>query len=745
MSDIKKVILPVTGMHCASCSLLIEKTLKVSPGVKAVSVNFANEKVSLEYDESQTSISELNKKIKPLGYNLNSPKNNQKLLAVQKSKILFILPVIAYSLLVMVWDLSGGKQFIFFGVSIFSAINFLLASFVLFYIGRDFIKSLFNFFRTGMANMDTLVGMGILTAYTYSSVLLFFPQLISIYHLPANLYFDATIVVSSFVYLGKYLEARAKLKTSESIEKLLNLQAKIALVWREEKELEIPIEQLVLNDIVIVKPGSKVPTDGVIVEGSSDLDESLMTGESMLVPKNIGDSVIGGTINKQGYFKFKVLKIGQETLLANIIRAVEEAQGSKAPIQRLADKISQVFVPVIMVIAGLTFLSWLAIGFYTNQLSEMLPLAISCFVAILVIACPCALGLATPTGIIMGTGLASRYGILIKNAEALEKLHNVKVILMDKTGTITKGEPAVIDFINLDKDRSDDEILIILKSLEKQSEHPLAKAVMEYQNDKEFGLLAVAGFKALPGQGVEAEINGQKYFLGNQKLMLDSNLSLVSHNKAINNFSSEGKTVIFLSTKNSLLALMTIADPVKDEAASSIKALQELGIKVVMLSGDHKETANHIARQVGINEVIAGVLPNAKGEKILEYKNQHVGQLIAMVGDGVNDAPALAVADVSIAMSTGSDIAIETADITLLHGDLEKLVKAIKISKLTINKIKQNLFWAFFYNVIAIPVAAGLFYPLTGWLLNPVLAAAAMSFSSISVVLNSLMMKRIKL
>ncbi|OIO06793.1 copper-translocating P-type ATPase [Candidatus Falkowbacteria bacterium CG_4_10_14_0_8_um_filter_41_36] len=749
MPSIKKVVLPVAGMHCASCSLLIEKTLKASEGVKTVNVNFANAKVTLEYDASQTAIPRLNSKIKPLGYelktsDLNLAARNKQSLAIQKNKILWISPIIIYSLSVMAWDLSGGRQFILFNLSILNVINFGLASFILLYIGRDFIRSLFNFFKTGRANMDTLVGMGILTAYVYSTVLLFFPQLISIYNLPANLYFDATIIVSGFVFWGKYLEARAKLKTSESIEKLLNLQAKTALVWRENQEIEVPVEQLIVNDVVIVKPGAKVPTDGVVIEGASDLDESLMTGESMLVSKNIGDAVIGSTINKQGYFKFRATKLGPETLLANIVRAVEEAQGSKAPIQRLADKISQFFVPTIMIIAGLTFLSWLIVGLFTNQLNQFLPLAVACFVAVLVIACPCALGLATPTGIIMGTGLASRYGILIKNAEALEKLHNVRVVLMDKTGTITKGKPAVIDFINF-SDKGDDEILAIFQSLEKQSEHPLAQAVMNYGNIDQFQSLNVKNFAAIPGQGIEAEIDGQKYSLGNQKLMTDSGLDLTEHNEVANNLAQAGKTVIFLAAKDSLLALMTIADPVKTESLSSIKALQKLGIKVVMLSGDHLGTANYIANQVGISEVMAEVLPNGKGEKILEYKARHFGQLVAMVGDGVNDAPALAAADISIAMSTGSDIAIATADITLLHGDLEKLIKAIRISKLTIKKIKQNLFWAFFYNIVAIPVAAGLFYPFTGWLLSPALAAAAMSFSSISVVWNSLLMKRIRL
>ncbi|MFA4942299.1 MAG: heavy metal translocating P-type ATPase [Patescibacteria group bacterium] len=750
MDNIKKIVLPVSGMHCASCALLIEKTLGASAGVKTINVNLANEKVALEFDESQTSIAELNKKIKPLGYDLkltdfNKSQADKQEIQIQKNKILIILPIIIYSLLAMIWDLSGGQQFIVSGVMVFNVINFILASFILWYISQGFIKSLFNFFRTGRANMDTLVGMGILTAYIYSSILLFIPILISKYNLPANLYFDATIIVSSFVYLGKYLEAKAKLRTSESIEKLLNLQAKTALVWREGKELEIPVEHLILNDIVIVRPGTKVPTDGVIIEGESDLDESLMTGESMLVSKKSGDSVIGGTINQQGYFKFKVVKLGPDTLLANIIRAVEEAQGSKAPIQRLADQISQFFVPFIMIIAGITFFSWISIGLYNNQLAESLPLAISCFVAVLVIACPCALGLATPTGIIMGTGLASRQGILIKNATALEKLHQVKIILMDKTGTITQGKPAVIDFINFTSDRSDTEVLSIFKSLERYSEHPLAQAVMAYGAEKQIKLSDLVGFKAIAGLGVMAEINGQQYFLGNQKLMLDNNLSLVPYNQIINDLAQAGKTIIFLANKKSLLALMTIADPIKPEAKNSIQALQKIGVKVVMLSGDHLDTAQYIAQQVGISEVIAEVLPQAKGENILEYRAQHVGQLVAMVGDGVNDAPALAAADVSIAMSTGSDIAIETADITLLHGDLEKLTKAILISKLTIRKIKQNLFWAFFYNLIAIPVAAGAFYPFTGWLLNPVLAAAAMSFSSISVVLNSLLMKRVKI
>jgi Cu2+-exporting ATPase/Cu+-exporting ATPase len=549
-----------------------------------------------------------------------------------------------------------------------------------------------------------------------------------------------TIVVITFIALGKYLEARSKIKTGDAIEKLLNLQAKTALVIRDGDEIEISVNEVKHGDLIIVKPGAKIPVDGIIMEGSSFIDESMVTGEPMPVQKKNGDSVVSGTINTSGSFTFKATKIGSETLLAQIIKMVEDAQGSKAPIQALADKISAIFVPIVLVIAFLTLGAWLIIGSQYLGFSQALSFGLVSFVGILVIACPCALGLATPTAIIVGVGKGAKEGILIKDAATLEKLHKVNTVVVDKTGTITKGKPTLVDIQNL-SDLKDEELVSILASLEKKSEHPIAHAIVNYAQNKNISISDVSDFEGIQGKGLKGKVEGTEYFVGNAKLISDLKISFDA--SKLNEFTSQGKTPVILATKEKVLGFVMVADEIKAESVEAINDLHALGIKVVMLTGDDEKAAKYIGSLVGIDDVVAHVLPQDKLEKIKELQSQ--GRVVAMAGDGVNDAPALAQADVGIAMGTGTDVAIESAGITLLGGDISKLVKAIKLSKITMRGIKQNLFWAFIYNIVGIPLAAGALYPIFGWLLNPVFAGFAMAMSSVSVVSNSLRIKAKKL
>lgn len=591
--------------------------------------------------------------------------------------------------------------------------------------------------------MDTLIGLGTLTAYIYSSALVLFPEIIEKFGLPEASYFDVAIVVIGFVFYGKYLEARSKLKTGEAIEKLMDLQAKTAVVEREGNKIEIPIAEVVVNDIVLVKPGGKIPVDGVIVEGKSSVDESMITGEPIPVDKVIGDKVVGATLNKQGMLRIKATKIGADTLLASIIKMVEHAQGSRAPIQRIADKVSSVFVPTVLVIAVVAFLAWVLIGMNFMPLNEAVTLGLLSFVGILVIACPCALGLATPTAIIVGVGRGAQNGILIKNAESLEKLHKINTLVIDKTGTITKGKPEVTDIIIVSEEgiTKESEILSILGSLEKNSEHPLALAVVEAATSQKLEFQKVDEFEAIEGMGLRGSINGIKFYAGNLTLM--KKLGVTFDEQRIEHLAKQGKTPILLSTEKQLLAVIAISDKIKTEAVDTIKKLHKLGVRVVMLTGDNKNTAQFIADQVGIDMVFAEVLPQEKANKIKELQAQ--GLVVGMAGDGVNDAPALAQSDVGIAMGTGTDVAIESADITLLGGEIAKIPHAILLSKKTMTTIKQNLFWAFIYNIIGIPLAAGLFYPIWGVLLNPAFAGLAMALSSVSVVANSLRLRFVRI
>ncbi len=767
----------VKGMHCASCASIIEKTLKKTLGVNSVEANYGTETAKISYDASQTSPHDLSKKIEPLGYTLDlsqdkphgghaqsaeemgmsaeehaahtgigqSKLEKLKEIADMKTKVMSVIPLAIFSIFVMGWDILAQ-----FGTApamsstIYEFFHHLLpifATYTLFVVGKPYLLGAYRFFRYGKANMDSLIGIGTIAAFIYSFIITAFEDVLRPFINVEHTYYDVTIVVIAFITLGKYLEARSKLKTGDAIEKLLNLQAKTALVVRNGKEMEVPVTEVKHGDHIVVKPGSKIPVDGEIIEGSSYIDESMVTGEAMPEEKKAGDLVIAGTINTSGSFTFRATKVGSETLLAHIIRMVEEAQGSRAPIQALADKISSVFVPIVMVLAVLALGAWLLLGTGPLGFSQAFSYGLVSFVGILVIACPCALGLATPTAIIVGVGKGAREGILIKDAATLEKLHKVNAIVMDKTGTITKGRPELVEIKNSSQ-KSEQEIVSILASLESKSEHPIAHAIASYAQDKNISTSKVESFDAIKGQGLKGAIGNVEYFAGNERLAKSLNLKFDA--ESFKSETQKGRTPIILATKNELLGIFFVADALKDNAKEAIENLHRLGIKkVIMLTGDDENTARHIAGQVGIDEVIAEVMPEDKLNAIKKLQSE--GYVVAMAGDGVNDAPALAQADVGIAMATGTDVAIESAGIALLQGDISKIVKAIKLSKMTMRGIKQNLFWAFIYNVVGIPLAGGLFYPIFGWLLSPVFAGLAMAFSSVSVVGNSLRIKTKKL
>ncbi|HUN03083.1 MAG TPA: copper-translocating P-type ATPase, partial [Niabella sp.] len=671
---------------------------------------------------------------------------DQKLkeLEEMRQKTAFVMPIAAVVFVLMLWEILAHRVAFLptfpLSMDAFNRASFILATPVMFWIGRPFINGVVRFIKYRAANMDTLVGIGTLVAYFYSSIMLLFPEIKSLLNAPEGLYYDVTIVVIGFITLGKYLEAKSKLKTGEAIEKLLGLAAKFAVVVRDGEEIELPIGQVVVGDTIIVKPGQKIPVDGEISSGKSSIDESMITGEPIPVDKTVGDTVIGATINKHGAFQMRATQVGGQTVLSQIIKMVESAQGSKAPIERIADQVSGIFVPIVLVFAVVMLFLWTIVGSQFMPFSQSLSLGLISFVGILVIACPCAMGLATPTAVIVGVGKAAQNGILIKNAESLEKFQSVNFVVMDKTGTITNGTPSVTD-IKVTSNIAQKKILQLLASLEKQSEHPLAQAVVGRAKDEKINFLSVSNFKALEGKGLEGTITGTHYFAGNLKLADDLGLSVDTNH--IKKLTSQGKTPVIFATKKTILGYIAIADTIKDDAQEAVAALHKLGIKVAMLTGDNRRTAEYIAKQVGIDRVIAEVLPGDKANEVKKLQDE--GYKVAMVGDGINDAPALATADVGVAMGTGTDVAIESAGITLLGGHISKLPKAIRLARTTMKVIKQNLFWAFFYNVVGIPVAAGALYPFIGIMLNPAIAGAAMAFSSVSVVTNSLLLKRYKI
>jgi Cu2+-exporting ATPase/Cu+-exporting ATPase len=757
----------IKGMHCASCANIIERAFKKQKGVKTAEVNYGTETAKVSFDEKHVSPHHLSESIEPLGYSLEIPmtasemgmsedehaahlglnqSKEEKLQEIEtmKKQLRIAIPISIFSVFVMGWDIFGEFDYVSPMTEtikeFFHHLLPIMATYILFVVGKPYLLGFYRFLRYGKANMDTLIGIGTSVAFLYSFILSAFEKSLAPYLNVEHTYYDVTIVVITFIALGKYLEAQSKMKTGDAIEKLLNLQAKTALVLRNGKEVEIPVQKVTHGDLIIVKPGAKIPVDGVVTEGSSFIDESMVTGEPMPAEKKINDTVVAGTINTNSTFTFKATKVGSETLLANIIKMVGDAQGSKAPIQALADKISAVFVPIVLVLSFITLAVWLFVAPQYMEFSQALSFGLSAFVGILVIACPCALGLATPTAIIVGVGKGAKEGILIKDAATLEKLHKVDTVVVDKTGTITKGKPELVSINNLSKE-SDKEIISLLASLENKSEHPISHAVTSYAKEKKIKLKPVQGFEIIKGKGLKGKVDGKEYFAGNIKLAKDLKISIDA--KSFEEETMKGKTPVIFMNKKEVLAVVMVADAIKPEAVEAVKNLHHMGIKVVMLTGDNRNTALAIAKEVGIDDVVAEVLPGDKLEKIKSLQKNK--RIVAMAGDGVNDAPALAQADVGIAMGTGTDVAIETAGITLLNGDISKLVKAIRLSKLTMRGIRQNLFWAFIYNLAGIPIAAGVLYPFFGWMLSPVFAGMAMAFSSVSVVSNSLRLKAKKL
>ncbi len=727
----KKEILKISGMTCAACSAKIERKLNKLDGLEEVNVNLIANKATFNYDEKKQKINEIIGMINELGYTaekeaeVNLEKEKEKQVEIKKKlKINLIISIIlSFPLLVAMITAMLGIKIEFLHNPY---LQLILATPIQFVIGFKFYKGAYYALKSKSANMDVLIVLGTTAAYMYSVYNVFF-QTVQV-GLMKDLYFEASTIIITLILLGKYFEEIAKGKTTEAIKKLIGLQAKTARVIRDDLEQDILIEEVLLGDIIIVRPGEKIPVDGEITDGYSSVDESMITGESMPTGKKIGDNVIGATINKYGTFKFKALKIGKDTMLSHIIKMVEDAQGSKAPIQKIADKVSGIFVPVVIGIAIITFLVWILIfGNFT--------MGIVSAVAVLVIACPCALGLATPTAIMVGTGKGAENGILIKGGQYLETAYKLDTIVFDKTGTITKGKPEVTDIISLGNLKNED-ILLITAIAEKRSEHPLGVAIYE-KGKKEFSNIVDPNkFEIISGKGIIAEIDNKNIIIGTRTLMLQNNIEISSElEKRVIVLEKEGKSTMLLAINNNIEGILAVADTLKENSKETIEKLQNMGIEVYMITGDNKITANAIAKSLNIKNVLAEVLPENKAKEVEKLKAS--GKIVGMVGDGINDAPALAIADIGIAIGTGTDIAIEAADITLIKGDLKEVVTIIQLSRKTIRKIKQNLFWAFFYNIIGIPFAA------LG-LLNPIIAGAAMAFSSVSVVLNSLSLKRFK-
>ncbi|XVL40688.1 heavy metal translocating P-type ATPase [Staphylococcus equorum] len=723
----EKAELDVIGMTCAACSNRIEKVLNRDAGVEHANVNLTTENATIAYNPEMTSIDDLIKKIQKIGYDAKpkqaaSEKSSQKEQELKHKRTkLIISAILAAPLLLTMFVHLFGMQIPHIFMNPW--FQFALATPVQFIIGWQFYVGAYKNLRNGSANMDVLVALGTSAAYFYSLYEMI--KWLNLTNYTPHLYFETSAVLITLILFGKYLETRAKTQTTNALSELLNLQAKEARVLRNQEELMIPLNEVVQGDHLIIKPGEKIPVDGKVIKGTTSIDESMLTGESIPIEKVQNDNVIGSTMNKNGSITVEATKVGKDTALASIIKVVEEAQGSKAPIQRLADIISGYFVPIVVGIALLTFIVWITLV-QTGQFEPALVAAI----AVLVIACPCALGLATPTSIMVGTGKAAENGILFKGGEHIERTHQVNTVVLDKTGTITNGKPVVTDF------DGDDKVLQLLASAEKGSEHPLAESIVNYAKKNHIPFLEVAHFEAIPGHGIKATIDGKSLCVGNRKFMIEENIAINSAETQLSRFEQDGKTAMMIAIDSELKGTIAVADTVKASTSEAIQQLHDLDIEVVMLTGDNERTAQAIAKQVGIDTVIAEVLPEEKASKIVELQDQ--GKTVAMVGDGVNDAPALVQADIGIAIGSGTEVAIEAADVTILGGDLLLIPKAMKASKSTIRNIRQNLFWAFGYNVAGIPIAA------LG-LLAPWVAGAAMALSSVSVVTNALRLKRMKL
>ncbi len=738
--------LPIIGMTCANCALTIERALRRLDGVVEANVNLAGERASVEYLPGVVSLAAIQQAIRDAGYEVLIPGQGEAAEDVERAArqaeirnqtrkfwvgVAFSLPLFL---------LAMGRDMGLLGMGAHAPwVNWLfllLATPVQFYVGWDYYVGGFKSLRAGSANMDVLVAMGSSAAYFYSVAVLLFPGI------GGHVYFETSALIITLIKLGKMLEARAKGRTSEAIKKLMGLRPKTAHVLRDGEEVEVPVEAVALGDMVVVRPGERLPVDGVILEGHSAVDETMLTGESLPVDKKPGDEVIGGTINRQGLLKVEATRIGAQTALAQIIRLVEEAQGSKAPIQRLADRVSAVFVPAVIAVALVTFLAWLLIGGagFTQSILYM--------VAVLVIACPCALGLATPTAIMVGTGKGAEQGILFKNSEALERAHELTTVVLDKTGTITRGEPSVTDLVPRDQfqaardlqSATGNSLLRLAASAERGSEHPVGQAIVRAAEARGLVLSEPQGFEAIAGQGIAATVDGQRVLVGSKRLLENNGVALAGFDEVLTRLEGEAKTAMLVAVDGQAVGVVAVADTTKEGSEEAIARMKALGLEVILISGDNRRTAEVIGRQMGIDRVMAEVLPGDKAGQIKALQAE--GRTVGMVGDGINDAPALAQADVGIAIGTGTDVAMATADVTLMSGDLRGVPRAIALSRATMRTIKQNLFWAFFYNVILIPLAAGAFYPSLGLRLHPVLAAGAMAFSSIFVVSNSLRLRR---
>ena len=733
----------IKGMHCASCVGILEGSLQEILGVESATVNLATTKATVIYDSTKVNDNHLVSAVANVGYEamINEELKSEDEGKIERQKELdSLLFKVSASLILgglILWGSFPGLMNTAPEILQNFWVQLLLATPVQFWAGLAFYRATIPALTHRTANMDTLVVIGTTVAYLYSAFVTVFPQGVMSIGIEPMPYFDVSTIIIGLILLGRYFEAKAKAGTSEAIKKLIGLQARTARILRDGKEIDIEIKDVLIGDIIRVRPGEKIPVDGLILEGGSSIDESMITGESMPVDKAAGDTVVGATLNKNGSFTFKATKVGSGTMLAQIIKLVEEAQGSKAPIQRIADLVSSYFVPVVLILAIATFVGWYVFG-----PSPVLLRALLNTIAVLIIACPCAMGLATPTAIMVGTGKGAEHGILIKDAESLEMAHKINTVIFDKTGTLTKGKPEVTDIITIGE-ISNDEALKFAASLENGSEHSLAESIVNKAEFLGLTLIKAEGFNAIPGHGVEGILNGKYVVFGNKRLMDREGVLVGDRLSDVERLEEEGKTVMMMAIDRKLQALIAVADTVKETSRDGVLMLIKMGIEPIMITGDNKRTATAIALKVGIRRVLAEVLPLQKEEEVRKIQTE--GKVVAMVGDGINDAPALVAANVGIAMGTGTDVAIEAADITLVNKDLRSVAMAIKLSKSTMRTIRLNLFWAFAYNVLLIPVAMGILYPIWGILMNPIFASVAMATSSMSVVSNSLLLKHARL